>query len=544
MTVVAQLGERWRVVCDTFQWVLQGLHEDGEWHARAHCRSRAALGRCIELHVGGPVSMSELARVVDLPDRPGMVEPPVAATLTSSPVKPPSRPVVKPAPPPRPPRPQPIVARRGESDDAFPVIARLSVGWRIVAALDGTEWILQRQRGHQSANDWRARAHCRTRHALLNCIRTYVKGDVDPASLAIVDALPGHVDWGAPSRRVSIFIHQRPPKRKPGHTMAAPTYQFANNANTILAAPINTVATALQVAAGTGGAFPTPVANQPFLLTLIDAATQTVSEIVLVTQRVADVLTIVRAQEGTTAKAWLGGDICANLVTAGTVQNMEQIPQAQAAAHNWAQDTGSVNSYVATYSPPITQRTQGMTLRIKIANSNNGPCTLDIGAGPSAWVNPDGSALGAGALISGGWAEFVDNVTNYQLISSSQQAQSSAGAATTGDMKFRTTNESITGWVVANATTIGNPHRTRRSAPTTTRPTCSLGIGTTTRTRSARRSPALALQPRVARMLRPTSQPISKSKSTTSAARAWSASTQWAAHRPHASPVFRSRPEP
>lgn len=239
--------------------------------------------------------------------------------------------------------------------------------------------------------------------------------------------------------------------------MAAPTYQFANNANTILAAPINSVVTTLQVQAGTGTNFPTPIANQPFFLTLLDAATQQTNEIVLVTARAGDVFTIVRGQDGTTAKNWAGGDICANLVTAATVLNMEQIPQAQAAAHNWALDTGGVNSCVGAYSPPITQRTQGMTLRIKIANNNNGACTLDIGAGPSPWVNPDGSALGAGALIAGGWAEFVDNVTSYQLISSSQQAQSSAGAATTGDMKFRPTSETITGWVIANATTIGGP---------------------------------------------------------------------------------------
>jgi hypothetical protein len=238
--------------------------------------------------------------------------------------------------------------------------------------------------------------------------------------------------------------------------MAAPTYQFANDANTELAAPINSVVTTLQVIAGTGQLFPTPVANQPFWLTLLDAATQQTNEIVLVTARVGDVFTIVRGQDGTTPKNWAGGDICANLVTAATVENMEQIPQAQAAAHNWAQDTGGINSCVGAYSPPITQRIQGMTLRIKIANNNNGPCTLDNGAGPSPFVNPDGSDLGAGALIAGGWAEYVDNVTNYQLISSSQQAQSSAGAATTGDMKFRPTNETITGWVIANATTIGN----------------------------------------------------------------------------------------
>lgn len=143
--------------------------------------------------------------------------------------------------------------------------------------------------------------------------------------------------------------------------MAAPTYQFANNANTILAAPINSVVTTLQVQAGTGQLFPMPIANQPFFLTLLDAATQQVNEIVLVTDRAGDVFTIVRGQDGTTAKNWAGGDICANLVTAATVQNMEQIPQAQAAAHNWALDTGGVNSCVGAYSPPISQRTQGMT---------------------------------------------------------------------------------------------------------------------------------------------------------------------------------------
>ncbi|MCK1569441.1 hypothetical protein IVB08_36965 [Bradyrhizobium sp. 173] len=90
--VIAQLGERWRVVCDAAQWVLEHLHSDSAWHARAHCASRVALGRVIELHVTGPVSMSELALVVDLPDRPSTVEPPVAPTSTSGAVKPPSRP--------------------------------------------------------------------------------------------------------------------------------------------------------------------------------------------------------------------------------------------------------------------------------------------------------------------------------------------------------------------------------------------------------------------------------------------------------------------
>lgn len=211
--LAVQINEHWRVTCDALQWILQRLHEDGEWHTRAHCRSRAALGRCIELHVGGPVDIADLALVAGLSDRSGTVEQPAAATSISSPVKPPSRPVVKPAPvarPPRPPRFQPIVARPDESDDNFPVLARLNAGWRVVAALDHAQWVLQRQRGaHQSAHDWRARSHCRSRQALLNCIRLYVTGDVDPASLAIVDGLPGHIDWGDP-KPPRADLHPRP----------------------------------------------------------------------------------------------------------------------------------------------------------------------------------------------------------------------------------------------------------------------------------------------------------------------------------------------
>jgi hypothetical protein len=60
-----------------------------------------------------------------------------------------------------------IAAESGECDDDYPgIIARLNDGWRIVAAPDGTQWVLQRQRGaHRSADDWRARAYCRMRHA-------------------------------------------------------------------------------------------------------------------------------------------------------------------------------------------------------------------------------------------------------------------------------------------------------------------------------------------------------------------------------------------
>ena len=96
----------------------------------------------------------------------------------------------------------------------------------------------------------------------------------------------------------------------------------ANNAKTVLASGINASATSLTVASGKGAYFPTPVSGtSAFLLTLTDAATETQTEIVLVTAVSGDAFTITRAQEGTTALAWSVNDIAMNTVTAGTLSN-------------------------------------------------------------------------------------------------------------------------------------------------------------------------------------------------------------------------------
>lgn len=98
------------------------------------------------------------------------------------------------------------------------------------------------------------------------------------------------------------------------------TLLAANNAQTVLAAGISSTATSLTVNAGTGTLFPSPVAGTSFFkLTIIDAATGSLTEIVHVTARDGDVFTIQREQEGTTARAWSANDIAANMMTAGTL---------------------------------------------------------------------------------------------------------------------------------------------------------------------------------------------------------------------------------
>lgn len=94
----------------------------------------------------------------------------------------------------------------------------------------------------------------------------------------------------------------------------------ANNAQSVLAAGISASATSLTLNTGTGALFPSPVSGTSFFkLTLIDAATGQLTEIVHVTARTGDTLAIDRAQEGTSARAWSANDIAANMMTAGTL---------------------------------------------------------------------------------------------------------------------------------------------------------------------------------------------------------------------------------
>ena len=114
---------------------------------------------------------------------------------------------------------------------------------------------------------------------------------------------------------------------------------FANNAETVLAAALTNVATTLSVTPGTGNEFPSIAAlgADYFLLTLfkITGGVEASHEIVKVTVRAAgtpDTMTIVRAQEGTTALAFASGDRAELRLTKGTLENKSDIAHVHAAS--------------------------------------------------------------------------------------------------------------------------------------------------------------------------------------------------------------------
>lgn len=96
---------------------------------------------------------------------------------------------------------------------------------------------------------------------------------------------------------------------------------FTNNADSALNGAIADNTTSITVVTGDGAKFPSPTGGDFFLLTLFQklGASETNHEIVKCTARAGDVLTVVRAQEGTTAKAFNNADPVELRVTAGTL---------------------------------------------------------------------------------------------------------------------------------------------------------------------------------------------------------------------------------
>lgn len=121
-------------------------------------------------------------------------------------------------------------------------------------------------------------------------------------------------------------------------------YLFADNAQATLAAPVVPADTTVTLATGTGALFPSPGAGEVFTFTM-QASDGSYNEITLCTSRTGDVLTLTRAQEGTTAQSFAFNDPCGNLLTAGTMRALTQTALLGTAAYLDASDSlGTISS--------------------------------------------------------------------------------------------------------------------------------------------------------------------------------------------------------
>lgn len=185
---------------------------------------------------------------------------------------------------------------------------------------------------------------------------------------------------------------------------------LTNNATTLLAAAIDAAATTLSVETADAGKFPAPAAGDWFPLTIVDSAGN--MEIVKATARSGAIITIERAQEGTTAKAFAAGTrvdlraTAAALYDVGEKATTKTVGAAIAGANGGDSiadgDTltgvlsgtsslrrwtwGNIKAWLKAYFDPIYQKTLGFTPVRQGGFSGATASTVSIGWGPDNLV--------------------------------------------------------------------------------------------------------------------------------------------------------------
>lgn len=190
---------------------------------------------------------------------------------------------------------------------------------------------------------------------------------------------------------------------------------FGNNVVSSLAADITAGQTTIQVMPGAGAIFAgllsqdfTNSSNTPKIyakITLTDAK-ETVFEICHLTAVNDDVLTVVRAQEGTTAKGWSLNDVIANFATRGSENQFVQIEELQSGHYTSGVAGGTANALtIALPATYFVNSSTDWTLRTPLviypSLNNTGAATLQLTMG--------GRVLGTFPLYKGNKAQLTAN---------------------------------------------------------------------------------------------------------------------------------------
>ena len=229
---------------------------------------------------------------------------------------------------------------------------------------------------------------------------------------------------------------------------------FTNNATTTLSSGITNVATTIPVSTGTGTLFPSPTGTDIFYATLIDASNNI--EIVKVTARATDSMTVVRAQEGTTAKAYLSGD------------KFELRPTAAGFTSKADKTGGAFTGQVLL--PAST--TAAASLNVTTGAAPTSPVSGDVWYVSPSYFYYSGAATRQLATLDG-----VESLSNKTFVSptSSNPTFTGVPVAPTAAGGTNTTQLATTAYVFVNFAVLASPTFTGTPAA----PTAALGTSTT-----------------------------------------------------------------
>jgi hypothetical protein len=204
------------------------------------------------------------------------------------------------------------------------------------------------------------------------------------------------------------------------------TQLFTNNAASTLASSVSDITTSLVLATGEGAKFPAITGSDYFLLVLYEVvdSREINHEIVKVTARSSDTLTVVRGQEGTTARAWGIGTAIELRDTAATLAGMLQAtvtsPQNNqaivydSASGNWI-NSSTIKTTIDSPQATITANSSGNAVTITQTGTGNALVVEDSASPDSTPVVVDAN----GSFISGHTAALAFT-----------RAQTSSGTAT------------------------------------------------------------------------------------------------------------------
>lgn len=274
-------------------------------------------------------------------------------------------------------------------------------------------------------------------------------------------------------------------------------FTFANNIDTTLAAALTTSSTTVTLASSAG--LPTLPAGNYMPLTLNDQATGAVREVVFVTAIAGATLTVIRAQEGTSAQTWAIGDYAYVDFTADPVTAMsDEITNTIIGAGltpsltNHSQLLTAVEDLVHTYSityGTVTTLTGSTNVDLTGITSISRRATLVIRATNLSAVTDFGlqlydtapvtSGYGATSFIPGPSSSTFTGYTTYVPIWPSGSTSSPFRAVV--KLYALDTNEWIiesTGWDQANSVYFATAVAATSSALTGVRLLCSDGTST------------------------------------------------------------------